>query len=268
MTESEHQNARAELGRDVSIKRMIADLTGKTYSQLVQAQLHTLGANLPAAIAASLALSTPEERSAAKGIIDDYNMKGHDAAFWASDAGEVLTSVSCDLNDALFPDTADDVGVFILFQLIAQNFAQMALKQTAFNSFILAAPSQPAPHQAEEHGTITKMLGIAVSDHDAGRITREHFISILQAAINNGDILLDANQPYVVAIVYPLLDAGALRPSKHTKGFEDNMNEKAQDLIAELRKKASSKPNKSGCLALFFIPGFFLLVYTVLNRIV
>jgi hypothetical protein len=145
MTETERQKARAELIRGISINRMIADLTGKTYGQFVQAHLRKLGAQLPAGIAASVALCTSEERAASEAIIDGYNAKGYDAAFWASDAGEILTSVSCDLNDALFPDSADEAGVFNLFQLITQNFALMAREQKAFNDFILAASSEPLP---------------------------------------------------------------------------------------------------------------------------
>ncbi|SRR6266480_426654 len=143
MTETERQKARAELIRGISINQMIADLTGKAYGQLVQTHLGKLGAQLPAGIAASVAFCTPGERAASEAIIDDYNAKGYDAAFWTSDAGEMLASVSCDLNDALFPDTADEAGVFNLFQLITQNFALMAREQKAFNDFILAALSRP-----------------------------------------------------------------------------------------------------------------------------
>lgn len=263
MTETERQKARAELIRGISIQWMIADLTGKTYGQLVQTHLRELGAHLPAGIAASVALCTPEERAASEAIIDDYNAKGYDAAFWVSDAGEVLRSVSCDLNDALFPDTADDAGVFNLFQLVTQNFALMASEQKAFNDFIRAAPSKPIAPKATSHGNITKMLGIAINDHDAGRITRDHLVTILQAAIDNDDILLEDNKLYVVSAVFPLLDAGVLQPSKHTAEFERRMN---AEMLQHAKARTRSQPKGSGCLILATVLTFAYLAFVLLNR--
>lgn len=263
MTESELQQARAELIRGISINQMIDDLNGKTYGQLVLRHLREHGSQLPLAIAASVALATADERSASEAIIDDYNERGYDPDFWATDAGEMLASVSCDLNDALFPDTAEEAGVFNLFQLVTLNFALMAHQQTALRDFIAAAPKKPKPPQPEDHGTITKMLGIAVSDHDAGRITRNHFISILQAAIDNGDILLDANKPYVVAAVLPLLDAGVLRASKHTEEFERRMN---AEMVAHAATLKTPQPKSSGCLVLLVFAPLVYWVYVLLNR--
>ena len=64
------------------------------------------------------------------------------------------------------------------------------------------------------------MLSMAISDHDAGRITDQHFHSVLQAAIDNGDILFGLEHAYVGAAIYPLIAADILRLSKHTKKFE------------------------------------------------
>ena len=78
---------------------------------------------------------------------------------------------------------------------------------------------------------ITKLLGIAIADADAWRITRRQLFGIFQDAIDNGDILDEANQRYVVAAVFPLLDAGALRRSEHVATFEQRMNRQAKDFL-------------------------------------
>jgi len=83
---------------------------------------------------------------------------------------------------------------------------------------------------------ITKMLGVAINDADAGRITKAQLLNIFQEAIDNGDILEEANSLYVVAAVYPLLDAGVLKPSPHTNKFEDSMNASMAEKVAALRR--------------------------------
>jgi hypothetical protein len=86
------------------------------------------------------------------------------------------------------------------------------------------------------------MLGIAVSDCDAGRITPVQLVSIFQEAIDNGDILEEANEFCVVAHVLPLLDAGALRPSKHIATFEARVGAKASAVVRELRQRDQGRP--------------------------
>lgn len=84
---------------------------------------------------------------------------------------------------------------------------------------------------------ITKMLEIAVSDSDAGRITQVQLLSIFQEAIDNGDILEEANEFCVVAHVFPLLDRGALRSSKHVDTFEARMDAHASVVADALRHR-------------------------------
>jgi hypothetical protein len=81
-----------------------------------------------------------------------------------------LTSVSCDLSDALFPNTADHAGVFNLFQLITQNFALMAREQQAFNDFILAATSQPAPPKADRRLVDVRQLADDLFSEEGERL--------------------------------------------------------------------------------------------------
>jgi hypothetical protein len=80
---------------------------------------------------------------------------------------------------------------------------------------------------------ITKMLGIAISDYDNGRISAVQLLSIFQAAIDNGDILEPDNEFYVVANVQPLLDRGALRHSPHVDTFENRMDAKVRSRLGK-----------------------------------
>lgn len=88
------------------------------------------------------------------------------------------------------------------------------------------------------------MLEIAVNDCDAGRITPVQLISIFQEAIDNGDILEEANEFSVVVHVLPLIDRGALRSSKHVAVFESRMGAKATEHARRLRAEEASRTAK------------------------
>lgn|GEM_PF-5399219 len=97
---------------------------------------------------------------------------------------------------------------------------------------------------AGDMALITKMLDIAVNDCDAGRITPVQLISIFQEAIDNGDILEEANEFSVVAHVLPLIDRGALRSSKHVAVFEARMGAKVTEHARKLRAEDASQASK------------------------
>ncbi len=78
---------------------------------------------------------------------------------------------------------------------------------------------------------ITKHIGIAINDADAGRITYQHLLKIFQEAIDNGDILLEENELYVVGTVLPLLDRDVLKRSPYVDDFEARMNATLQGWI-------------------------------------
>jgi len=82
---------------------------------------------------------------------------------------------------------------------------------------------------------ITKMLGIAINDYDAGRLSPEQLIAIVQEAIDNGDVLLPDNEFYAAAVVNPMIDSGVLKPVGHTEALESRMNKKAAEMAAKLR---------------------------------
>jgi hypothetical protein len=84
---------------------------------------------------------------------------------------------------------------------------------------------------------ITKMLQIAVDDCEAGRITREHLILIFQEAIDNGDILEEANELCVLTLVLPLIDTGVLHSSENMAMFEARTNARILDFAQELRRE-------------------------------
>jgi hypothetical protein len=89
------------------------------------------------------------------------------------------------------------------------------------------------------------MLGIAIADCDAGRISRGQLRSIFQDAIDNGDILDESNQMYVVASVLPLFRAGLLRPSDHLVVFEGRMNQMAAEFLAQRRTRQAENAKRA-----------------------
>jgi hypothetical protein len=243
MTEAERQTARSVLINGLSIRQLIAYLEGKSYRDLVDKHMHDIGLMLPATIAVHEDLIAPDERDGAVEILAKVANQASEPSFWSIDAGGFLTSVSCDLNDAVFPKPADEAGVFNLFQLVTAKLADRARVDKDFCRILLSSLSTH-PARPAESGTITRMLGIAISDCDAGRISKGQLLSIFQGAINNGDILEEDNQLYVVAHVVPLVDAGLLRSSEHLKAFESRMNQMATDFLAE-RQACRSKDSKN-----------------------
>jgi hypothetical protein len=136
LTEPELSQARAKLISGISIEQLASDLRGKQYRHLVQNHMRRFRARLPAVIAASIELLTQEEGRIAEAIIDKFNRDAHEKGFWISDASDILSSISCDLNDAFFPATADPAAVFDVFQLVTGNFAWMAYQQKGLRKFI------------------------------------------------------------------------------------------------------------------------------------
>ena len=108
--------------------------------------------------------------------------------------------------------------MFNLFQLITAKLADRARIDADFRRTLMT-PTLDSKRSAPELGTVTRALGIAVNDCDAGRISRAHLLAIFQRAIDNGDVLAEDNQFHVVAAVLPLVDAGVLRSSDHLKEF-------------------------------------------------
>jgi hypothetical protein len=84
---------------------------------------------------------------------------------------------------------------------------------------------------------VTKMLDIAVSDYDAGRITVDQLMSIFQEAIDNGDIAEPGNELCVVGRILPLVDHGVLRSSEHLARFESHLASEATKFARESRMR-------------------------------
>ena len=135
MTDEERADARAKLISGISIDQMIVDLSGKEFRHLVQAHMRRFRGTLPSVITASVELMTSDEKAVAEKLIDEFNQQGYNQAFWRSDAGEVLSSVSRDLNDAFFPTKAEPAGIFNVFQIITGNFAWLAHEQKSLRKF-------------------------------------------------------------------------------------------------------------------------------------
>ena len=142
------------------------------------------------------------------------------------------------MHDAAFPDSPDEAGVYNLFQLVTATLANRAREDKDFHQ---AARSDSASGAAPSPsaGIVTKMIGIAINDCEAGRISKRDLLEIFQAAIDNGDILEPDNEYHVVAHVVPLLDEGVLHPSPHLVTFMSRMDAKASAFAADLRNRAN-----------------------------
>lgn len=88
---------------------------------------------------------------------------------------------------------------------------------------------------------ITKLLGIAISDESAGRITKGQLIQIFQESINNGDIREEHNQAYMASHIIPLIDAGVLQPSEHVDAYAQDMDQIAREWLAERSASTTSR---------------------------
>jgi hypothetical protein len=106
---------------------------------------------------------------------------------------------------------------------------------------------------------ITKHLEIAISDAEAGRISKDHLLEIFQEAIDNGDILEAENELSVALAVLPLVDEGVLRPSAHIDTFEERINRMAQYEIARIRiQKARRGQWAIRAMLLFLVVAFII----------
>jgi hypothetical protein len=85
----------------------------------------------------------------------------------------------------------------------------------------------------------TQDLGTALGDADAGRITYEQLLEILQEAIDNGDILLEQNELLTTSIL-PLLDRGQLTRSGHVDEYEARMSRRLLDRLG------NTEPSEAG----------------------
>ncbi len=124
MNEAERQVARTELVRGfLSLRQFIDDLGGRSYLDLVEKHMHEIGPQLLATIEVHKQLVTPDEQDAAQQIFADALNRSSQPGFWSADAGDFCSSISCDLHDAVFPDSPDEAGVFNLFQLVTAALA-------------------------------------------------------------------------------------------------------------------------------------------------
>jgi hypothetical protein len=224
MTETERQIGRAALVNNLDLDGLVDTLEGKNYGDLIDRHVREVGSLLSATISVHEDLVTPEESSGVMDVLKNMDHYVSIPGFWPIDAAKVFTAVSCHLNDSLFPKSAEVVGVFNLFQLITLKLAERAYNDETFYRKVLSR-SAIRPSSSANSGSITKMLGIAINDCDAGRITKKQLLEIFQDAIDNGDILEPDNEHDVVSIILPLVNRGLLRSSPHLKTFEDRMRQ-------------------------------------------
>lgn len=231
MNAAERARARAHLTHDVP--RLIDDLERARYGDLVIEYMRKGGKQLSQAILAHEQVMEPQEQAACEAVISVLLAQAAGTKLWGMTGGDILNWISCDLNDEIFPEPADDASIFIAFQIMTLRLALRAAEDHALREVIAATPL--APSERGSSGTITKMIGMAINDLDAGRLSRKNLLLILQDAIDNGDILEPANEEFVVTHVMPLVDAGTLARSPAVADFERRMDQRAIDLLHRKR---------------------------------
>ena len=96
---------------------------------------------------------------------------------------------------------------------------------------------------------ITKIIGIAVSDYKSDRISKEHYISILQESVDNGDIFLEDNRAYIGECVLPLIFNGTIKATPSQIERLDRLSIEYKELCI-----AHSKPTcKASILAMILL---------------
>lgn len=223
MNESDRAYARAQLIAGVSLPALIDDLDRGLFSALVERQVDAMADRLPALVTLHRDLVVEGEQQAVEEVLASLLDQASRPEFWAATAGAVLNSISCDMNDALLSEDVDDAGVFNLFQLVTVILADRVRTEPAFAEMVRGAHAEPR-WTGGASGSVTRMLSIAVNDFGAGRLSRKALLAVFQDAIDNGDVLLPANETVVVAHVVPLIDAGELRPSESSREFYARMD--------------------------------------------
>ncbi|MEX1024111.1 MAG: hypothetical protein WD226_03450 [Planctomycetota bacterium] len=213
MNDDERAVARAALIQNIRVPQLIDDLDGRKYRDLVEEHSRQLDGKLPTSILAHEQMIEPYESEAATQIVAAVLDEATTPSFWSSDAGDVLSRISGDLNDALFPDEAQNAGIFNLFQLVTMRLADRIRLEPGFRDMAFSAPAEV--QRSGGSGTITRMIGIAISDYEAQRLSRKHLLLILQDSIDSGNILLEDNEPYVATYVMPLIESGELQTSHY-----------------------------------------------------
>jgi hypothetical protein len=237
MNGGERTRARATLVRGRNIKQLIKQLEGNAYANLVAEHATEFQGKLVAMIRDHNSLYEPNEVEYAGPVLQNHLQEADNPTFWAKSSADVLTSVSCDLNDEMFPERPDVACIYNTFQMHILLSAERWNTDAAFKRLVTAN----ARSQEAKPGRRTERLDAAISEHNRGALDKARMLQIFQEAVDNGDILLEANQLAVVAHVLPLLDAGILKPSKHVSAFGQQMDTLMRDAVASMRGGTAPK---------------------------
>lgn len=199
---------------DVGIHDLISSLRAIPISTLVLGELRKTEKELVAAIRSNKRLVASVERPHASRILRLLLWDNRQEDFWKIDSGRILAAVYFGLNERLFPSEAKDAAVFSLFRLFVLLLAERVRQDPKLER--LARRACECAEVSPEQGEITKRLQVAYSDYDAGNISPLYLLTIYQAAIDNGDILVWPNDvEFVMDGIVPLVEMRLLLPSNH-----------------------------------------------------
>ena len=113
-------------------------LTGVEYRKFIQHHVRETGKGLEAAATGIAVVFNETESPIVETMIDEYNARGYDHAFWRRDAAELLDEIC-----GLFTERMSAAGQepedwlkFQVFQIISINYAQMAYEQRGLREFM------------------------------------------------------------------------------------------------------------------------------------
>lgn len=123
--------------RDVNLNQLQEQFKGAKYRKLVQEHIRKVGPRLELALSTAVEALTEEERTVGEGLIDEYNHKGYQQAFWQRDCDSVLKDICTEFSELISQAGAstDDKIMFNMFQIITMNFALQARDQKALREF-------------------------------------------------------------------------------------------------------------------------------------
>jgi hypothetical protein len=82
-----------------------------------------------------------------------------------------------------------------------------------------------------------KLLEEIVKGMENGQFSPDQLIGVLQGFVDSEDVLAHENEGYVISLIFPFLDRGALSPSRYTDLFAERMNSKVVVKASEIRKE-------------------------------
>lgn len=112
----------------VDFHELRAGFRGREYRELVQDHMRKMGSQLELSMQGAVDAMHPHEKLVAEQMIDEINIEAHNQSFWRSDCAATYQKIAARFTSGIeeLGQTADEVDVFNVFQLITMNLAATA----------------------------------------------------------------------------------------------------------------------------------------------